>query len=111
MPFSLYEHQPEIVIQDNALSHIAKCVEEFLDEEGIEIFEWPGQSPDLNPIDNLWRIIRDKVMAKKKTSATTELWNKLKNKWNNITPELCCKLMTMCPSHPKQRPLYILLII
>ena len=31
-----------------------------------------------------------------KNNTTTELWNKLNEKWNNVTLELCHKLVTSC---------------
>lgn len=42
-----------IFMQDNTEIHTAKIVKKWLQEEGIEIMEWPAYSPDLNPIENL----------------------------------------------------------
>ena len=36
-------------MQDNAPCHKAKTVMSYLDEQDLEIMNWPPQSPDLNP--------------------------------------------------------------
>ena len=33
------------------------------------MFDWPGYSTDLNPIENLWAILKDKVADEHPTSA------------------------------------------
>ena len=41
-----------IFVQDNAPSHKAKSVLNFLKEKKVQLLDWPAQSPDLNPIEN-----------------------------------------------------------
>lgn len=88
-------NQPAVFMQDNAPCHTAKQVKQFLETENIEIMKWPAQSPDLNPIENLWKILGDKVMAKKPTTVT-ELWKRLEEEWTKITPEQCERLVMSC---------------
>ncbi|KFM60109.1 Transposable element Tc1 transposase, partial [Stegodyphus mimosarum] len=43
-----------LFMDDNARPHRANLVDEFLESEDIKRIPWPPNSPDLNPIENLW---------------------------------------------------------
>ena len=84
-----------IFMQDNAPCHKSKRVMDFLRQKDITVMEWPAQSPDLNPIENLWKIIGDRA-AEKNPKNCDELWTTLLEEWENVTPELCKKLVMSC---------------
>ena len=46
----------------------AKVVMSYLSEQDFEIMDWPPQSPDLNPIENLWKTLGVKVMERNPTN-------------------------------------------
>ena len=54
---------------DGAPCHQTKAVKKWLGEAGIEILgPWSGNSPDLNPIENCWVLLKQKVAAHNPTS-------------------------------------------
>ncbi|KAM7391278.1 hypothetical protein PAMP_021978 [Pampus punctatissimus] len=47
--------------QDNAPCHTAGPINEWMKDDQIKSLSWPAQSPDLNPIENLWNVINRKM--------------------------------------------------
>ena len=47
--------------QDNAGAHRDHHTKAWLKDNRVYTLEWPSFSPDLNPIENLWGILQDKL--------------------------------------------------
>ena len=52
-------HQSLIFMHDGAPCHQSKIVKQFLTKNHIKILDGPRNSPDLNPIENLWSKMKD----------------------------------------------------
>lgn len=46
---------------DNDPKHSSKLVKKWLSENNIRVLPWPAPSPDLNPIENVWALLKKKV--------------------------------------------------
>ncbi|KAJ5104253.1 hypothetical protein N7532_004782 [Penicillium argentinense] len=57
----LMQNEDGIFQHDNAPTHTARVVRDALAEMNIEVMEWPPHSPDLNPIENLWALLKAKI--------------------------------------------------
>ena len=67
----------------------------YLSKQDFEIMDWPLQSPDLNPIENLWKTLGVKVMERNPTN-TEDLWVKLQEEWLKISIKDCQELIRSC---------------
>ncbi len=57
----LFKDADFIFQQDLAPAHTAKSTKSWLNDHGVGVLDWPVNSPDLNPIDNLWGIVKWKM--------------------------------------------------
>lgn len=81
-----------IMQQDNDPKHTSKVAKEWFRENRIEVMEWPAQSPDLNPIENLWTDLKKAVWDVKPTN-NKDLWEVVQKAWYNIPLERCRRLV------------------
>ena len=90
-------HGFEIFMHDGAPCHKTLAVKSFLQENDIDILEWPGNSPDLNPIENVWGFMKRKLRSMD-TSSVPRMVKVIKDVWlRELDPEYFRKLSHSMP--------------
>ncbi|GES88645.1 transposable element Tcb1 transposase isoform X2 [Rhizophagus clarus] len=69
--------------QDNDLKHTSHVAKDFIARNSINTIDWPSNSPDLNPIENVWTIMKNNV-EKQMSKNISELTKFLTEEWDAI---------------------------
>lgn len=98
-----YSEEDIIFQQDGDPKHTAKIVKEWIGEQNFKLMEWPAQSPDLNPIENLWSIVKRRLgQYDSAPTNMTNLWERVQDEWNRIPKEVIENLVESMPSRVNQ---------
>ncbi len=79
----LFQGRPCIFQHDNARPHTASITTSWLRRRRIRVLKWPACSPDLSPIENIWRIIKRK-MRQRRPKTVEQLEAYIRQEWDNI---------------------------
>lgn len=81
---------PDIMFQhDNAPCHKAVLVSNYLLTKSFQVLQWPPYSPDLNPIENCFAIVKSKLEKLKPTEDMEELEDAVLKIWAEEVPQYC----------------------
>jgi hypothetical protein len=82
---------------DGAPCHKAKVKSKWLWEQNIDILgPWPGNSPDLKPIEDLWSILKRQV-DKQKPTHSVKLQALIMQEWTAISQDVAKKFIDSMP--------------
>lgn len=71
--------------QDNATSHSAIVTRQCLQDNNVNVLEWPARSPDLSPIEHLWDNLKRRVRQRQNVPVNVnDLQRAVLQEWNNI---------------------------
>jgi transposase len=85
--------------QDGAPCHTSSYSVWWMSTHDIPILDWVAQSPDLNPIENLWNYLDYQVRKRKPLpKSKQELINAIKEEWKKISIETLHSLILSLPN-------------
>lgn len=94
-----YDARKIIFQHDNDPKHTAKTVLEYLGNQQYTTMVWPPQSPDLNPIENIWSMVKLKLFRNYDSppKGINDLWDRVQEVWDSLTMEDCRKVIDSMP--------------
>ncbi|HWY33658.1 MAG TPA: transposase [Nitrosopumilaceae archaeon] len=72
-----------ILQEDNDPKHTSKKAQKWRTDNQVKRISWPSQSPDLNPMENVWAVLKANVSNHKPTS-TKELIRIIQKEWKKL---------------------------
>lgn len=82
------EGRDPVFQQDNAHAHTAKTMMNFLKAHGIKLFPHLASSPDLNPIKNIWSILKSIIRQRPhQPTSISELKTVILKAWDELSVE------------------------
>ena len=99
----MMEERGEVVImEDGAPIHRSAAASKWRATNEISILPWPAQSPDLNPIENIWKILKVRINELPVLPRNEdELVMALQEEWRNISNVIISNTVANMPQRLK----------
>jgi transposase len=83
---------------DNATPHTARRTQQFLQQNGVIVMQWPALSPDMNCIEHIWDALGRLVDQQRPRPQTqAQLFAALQQAWNTIPMVTLNRLVMSMP--------------
>ena len=79
------------LMQDNDPKHTSRYAQEFYAASGINWWRTPPESPDMNPIENVWHELKEFLRREIKPTTKDQLVQGIEQFWVEVTPRKCCR--------------------
>jgi hypothetical protein len=88
-----------VLMEDGVLVHRSKVPASWRESHKIEKIVWPPNPPDLNSIENLWKMLKEAVQKKCRPKNQIEMWVAMEAEWKAIPQS---KLESLAASMPEK---------
>src|SRR5277367_80383 len=86
-------NKPVYLQEDGASYHTAGISEQYRRSQKVKSLGWPAQSPDLAPIEKLWKIAKDRIAKRRhKIRSLEQMGNAISEELSKISDDLLEKL-------------------
>ena len=79
--------------QDNDPEHCARYTRAYLEEHDMDWWKTPAESPDLNPIENVWGSMKEYLRNIYKPRGLEDLKQGIWQFWKTLTPSVCTRYL------------------
>jgi hypothetical protein len=87
-----------VLMEDGAPVHRSGAPQRWRELFMVQKLEWPANSPDLNPIENIWFSLKDAVPRRRNPPRSVEqMMEAVKSEWEAITKEKLEQLIATMP--------------
>ena len=81
-------------MQDNDPKHTSNHVQQFFQDNGVNWWKTIAESPDCNPIENLWHELKEFIRREAKPHTKDELVEAIKQFWKSVDRHKCTRYAT-----------------
>ncbi len=78
-------------MQDNDPKHTSRVGKKFFEDNSVNWWKTPPESPDANPIENLWHELKEFIRREVKPKNKDELINGIREFWKTVDKQKCTK--------------------
>ena len=96
--YFMHDHPHHLTLmEDSAPVHRSKLAQQRRIAYGIQKLNWPPNSPDLNPVELLWKLVKDLLRHHNRPRNKQEIMQTIEALWNEVSMEQLQNLIASMP--------------
>jgi len=82
----LAEGRDILLMEDGAPVHRSAASRIWREDKNLEKLDWPAQSPDLNPIENLWSLLKSNIQSRNpRVNSVEQMREAVQKEWEKLS--------------------------